>query len=133
MHNATDSHTPAPLTGGWRALKNLAIVMGVVLVAGFVVMFSFMAKQVGGGASKTCDPTTIEVADNNELIKIEEKEDMLTLWLKDATGAVVLRRYSMCGGKILRDVRVSGGMPPQQVAQPQQLQPQPPKPAPVTQ
>lgn len=113
MSNAPHENAPVPLSPTYRALKFLAVAMGVVLLGGLVVVFGFMAKQLKMDSNNgSCDPTTIAVAGNNELMKIEEKDDMITLWVRDETGAVALRRYTMCGGDIVRDVRISGGRPP---------------------
>lgn len=112
MSNPTHENAPVPLSPTYRALKFLAVAMGVVLLGGLVVVFGFMAKQLKTGSNNgSCDPTTIAVAGNNELMKIEEKDDMITIWVRDETGAVALRRYTMCGGDIVRDVRISGGRP----------------------
>lgn len=122
MHTTHDSASPAPLSPTYRALKFMAIAMGVLLILGFVSLLTFMGTTLGSGSGSACDPTTIQVATTDELMKIEEKEDTMTVWLKDAGGAIIIRRHAMCSGDILRDVRISGG----RTAPPQGMPSQPP-------
>ncbi|MBA4274713.1 MAG: hypothetical protein C0436_03560 [Alphaproteobacteria bacterium] len=128
MHTTHDSASPAPLSPTYRALKFIAVAMGVLLILGFVSLLTFMGTQLGAGSGSTCEPTTIQVAGTDELMKIEEKDDTVTVWLKDASGAIVLRRHAMCSGDILRDVRVSGGRTVPAQGMPQGAPGQPPMP-----
>lgn len=113
MHNASDDNTPAAteLSPTYKALKGLAIVMGVVLVGGLIFVFASMGKQIAS-TGKTCDPTSILLSPEDELVRVDEKNNRLAVWLKGADGAVIIRHYDICNGRILHDVRISGGRPP---------------------
>lgn len=130
MHNASDDNTPdtTELSPTYKALKLLAIVMGGVLAGGLVVMVAAMGKQVKPAGSKGCEPTSIALSAEDELMRLEEKGDRLVVWLKGHDGAVIIRHYDMCKGSILRDVRISGGKAPSPQPQGQMVpQPMPPR------
>lgn len=107
MHNATDTGAPAPLSPTYRALKYLAIAMGVILLGGLLTLFAFMARQVKTG-KPACAPLTITLPAGETLLKAEEKEKSVDVWGRDGQGALTLRRYDVCSGRLLRDVRITG-------------------------
>jgi hypothetical protein len=58
-----------------------------------------------------CDPASITLSAQDELLKVDEHRDRITVWLKDASGSLVIRHYDLCSGNALRDLRVTGGKP----------------------
>ncbi len=120
MHNATDDNAPAPLSAGYRVLRFFAIAMGLILIGGFVLICAFMAKQVklNNTATASCEPLSIAIEENTTLLKAEEKDGKLMIWSNDPKAGLSLRQYDMCTGKILHDVRISGGLPAAQAAVP---------------
>ncbi len=129
MYSANNSAAPASssseLSPTYRALKWLAIVMGAILVVGIIMIFASMFRH-GGSGGHDCDPTSITLGAQDELLKVDEHRDHITVWLKDASGSLVIRHYDLCNGRPLRDLRVTGGKPvavqnmPQQNQQPTQ-------------
>ncbi len=118
MHTPDEMNTPAraPLSPGYQKLQMLAIGMGAVLVIGLVVLFAGMAKQLKSTSSAACDPVQIKVSAQEKIVRLEERENSISMWLQDPEGAVVVRHYDLCSGTVIRDVRLSGGMPAQQQA-----------------
>ncbi len=123
MHNPSDPSTPAL---NYKALKTVAIVFGVILVTGFLFIVTYAISSVKAG-SKGCEAVTVKVEGTEIPIKIEERDDHLTVWVKDTGGALAIRRYAMCGGKLLRDVRVSGNLPELNAPHPGQQPQMPPQ------
>lgn len=101
MHNASDENTPARCC----ARSHCVLWFLAALVIGGGIAFFFPASPV---RAKACEPTTIALGPKSEMMKVEEKGDTLTVWLRE-NGAAVIRRYAMCDGEILRDVRITGG------------------------
>jgi hypothetical protein len=128
MYSANQSPTPASssseLSPTYRALKILAIVMGIILVVGIIMLFASMFRH-GGGSGRACDPASVTLGAQDELLKVDEHRDHITVWLKDASGSLAIRHYDLCNGKPLRDLRVTGGKPVAIQNMPQQPQSQP--------
>lgn len=120
MHNPSDENTPVSSDASYRAMKWVAIIMGVIMVGGFIFLFAMLAKQASAPKKKACEPSTIVIGQNSDIMKQAEKDDIITFWLREE-GSLVIRRYSMCDGSILSDVRIAGGKP----AAPQGGVPQP--------
>lgn len=99
-----------------RWLKRLVLGMGVVLLVGIFGLFGLVIvkatshkKSDGRGA---CPGYTIALKGRGQLIKIEEDEKAVKVWLKQGD-AINLRYYHPCSGEILRDVTIESDPIPQ--------------------
>lgn len=103
MHNASDGNTPACCRVHCHGFLWLALLLAI---GGGIFLFSRASAK-----PQSCEPTTIALGPQSELMKVKEKGEALTVWLQE-NGVLVVRRYSMCDGSILRDVRLTGGTRP---------------------
>lgn len=104
MHNATDGNTPARCRVHCHGFLWLALLLAII--GGGIAVFSRVQTP-----QHACEPTTITLGPQSELMKVKERGEALTVWLRE-NDVLVVRRYSMCNGVILQDVRLTGGTRP---------------------
>lgn len=92
-----------------RWLKRLVLGMGVLLLVGIFGLFGLVIVKATShkkaDAHGACAGYTIALKGRGQLIKIEEDEKAIKVWLKQ-NDAINLRYYHPCTGEILRDVTI---------------------------
>lgn len=95
-------------------LLRIAIGLAVILVLGVIGLVVYAANQITSPSRRmgSCEPISIPLAGKGQLVRIDEQEKAIVVWLKESPTTLNIRHYNACTGQVMKDVRVSADQLP---------------------